>query len=150
MAGQQRKSRDSHRGPVKAFGGGWTAHVRVTHKSGIAPIPLGEGFAIFPRFEVAAEVTDEDWGTIRVSFPVEVTDGRALVKQVTVGTDRPTGIGYNVLKSVPVRDLLAQSCREVMWRVSFSTGETARLKELESEDPAASEVIRKLVGWRKR
>jgi len=127
------------------------------------PVPLADGFAIPESFGVRAVIEDPRLGTITAAFPVVVEGGRARVRSIEVSTDRANGIGYDVLRAVPIRDIVAHACSEVLLRVEvtgnrsakmtpvlrlFDTDEAeATLAELGMDEPAA-QAIRTLVGWR--
>lgn len=137
MAPRKEKPRDERR-----------VELKVPHRIQ-RPVPVAGGFAIPPTFDVIATVHDPKLGPITVEFPVEVSEGRARVRKVTVGTERPTGVGYNVLRAVPVRDLLASACALVLRKVEFTKPGSAKLT-LAQADEASIEAIRTLVGWRER
>jgi hypothetical protein len=107
---------------------------------------LSDGFVIPRMFDVHATVHDQELGEIRVDFPVEVVGNRARVREVTVGTDRPTGVGYTVLRSTPVRDVLETACRQVLMKLQFGA---KGAKMVPADDTGtAADAVRKLVGWR--
>jgi hypothetical protein len=60
-----------------------------------------------------------DWqlGEIQAHVQVEVTEGRARARSVTVSTEAPRGVGWRALGKVPIRDIVATGVLEALRKV---------------------------------
>jgi hypothetical protein len=104
------------------------------------------------RFEAEALFYPwSDAGSTQVwlRFTVEVGEpGRARCVELAIRTKE--GINWDVLRVIPVRDLVATACRAVLWGLEAS-GDTLRWVRpdefTEEEQPEILKTVRELVGY---
>jgi hypothetical protein len=73
-----------------------------------------------------------------------------VVTDLRIATERPTGIGYDVLRAVPVREiLLGELLRGAMMRVEYTKDGNFRAIPVVGKDRQAEALARRLVGWRR-
>jgi hypothetical protein len=111
------------------------------------PVYLAGGFTIPSELNVSTESSPG----IHVEMHVVVEAAKARTDSVTVQTDRRGGIGLDVLRGIPVRNIMATALLDAlhMFR-SFPDG-SAQFDKIGPRDAARSEEIREvvqgLVGW---
>lgn len=112
------------------------------------PLLLAGGFAI-PR---ELEVTHEPSPGIHVQMHVTVDDVRARCDRITVETDRPGGIGLDVLRGIQVRNIMATALLDSLHKIKVGADGGATFGKVGGpSDAERSEEIRaivqRLVGW---
>lgn len=116
------------------------------------PVILAGGFALPRGFTVHGEHPSD--GT-RADVEIEIeTSGprpRAVARRVSVSTDRPGGVLWNVMSRVPVRDLVGTACLMVLHRGQPAPdGKTGWMPIGPQDVDAADEllqIVRDLVGY---
>jgi hypothetical protein len=104
-----------------------------------------DGWTLPRELELDAELP----GDIQVHMDVDVRQGKARARSVTISTTKPHGVGWTALTQVPVRDLVATAVRDALLK-SVPTSESSR----ELVPPGAKdaeevrEVVQVAVGYR--
>jgi hypothetical protein len=110
-------------------------------------------YSVFPRDgyvlprKLKAHATAPD-GTV-ADVEVEVANGRARARSVTVATEKPGGVGWTALAKVPIRNIVATACLDALFRVEVGDGEAMQLLPLRKADADdARQVVQGLVGYK--
>jgi hypothetical protein len=116
-------------------------------ESALEPVVLAGGFALPRELNVDAEPTPG----VTVKLHVVVDDEHARCDSVTLQTDQLNGIGLDVMRRVPIRNLMATALLAALHKVEFSADGSVRLNPVTARNADRSEEIRaavqKLVGW---
>lgn len=111
------------------------------------PVVLAGGFALPRDLDVEAEPSPG----VTVRLHVVIDGERARCDSVTVQTDQPNGVGLDVMRGVPIRNLMATAVLDALHKVRFSPDGSAQLSKVTARDVDRSDEIRatvqKLVGW---
>jgi hypothetical protein len=102
-----------------------------------------DGFTLPSSFTANAELDD---GTV-VAVDIVVEQGRARSRRVSVETDRPNGVSSTTLRSVPIREVVAEGLKRAIRRVQVSPDGSAVLREIDETDADVANVIARLVGY---
>jgi Family of unknown function (DUF5719) len=85
---------------------------------------------------------------VQVHIDVEVVEGRARARSVTVRTDKPHGVGWTALSNVPVRDLVASGVRGALHRlVPEGEGRMVLKAPSEADADVVLQIVRDSVGY---
>jgi hypothetical protein len=88
-------------------------------------------------------------GGTRVHVEIEVAEGRARARRVTVESDQPHGVGWRALAKAPVRDMVATAVLGGLYRTMPGDEGAVQLVPLEPKDAEeALEVVRAAVGYK--
>jgi hypothetical protein len=111
------------------------------------PVYLAGGFAIPSKLDV----TTESSPGVHVEMRVVVEAAHARTDSLTVQTDRRGGIGLDVLRGIPVRNIMATALLDAFHKFQVSPDGSPQFDKIGSRDAARSEEIREviqgLVGW---
>jgi hypothetical protein len=118
--------------------------VRITTKTSSPPTMLDGGYAIAATFSVRAETEELD-----LVAEVAVTDGKVRTTSLTVATNDTRGVTSTTLRSVAIRDIVAEGVYHELLRVVPSAdGKSARMEPASrtwSEDDVLA--TKRLVGY---
>jgi hypothetical protein len=97
-----------------------------------------------------AKVTAEaDRGGVRVEIEIDVVEGRARARRVTVETDNPHGVGWAALAKAPIRDIVATAILASLWKTVPDADGVPNIVPMERADEAAAhDVVQAAVGYR--
>jgi hypothetical protein len=122
----------------------WEARSEVDFRNAdIAP--AGEGYAIARSFTVSASRSQ-----VEADVLVEVVGGKAITREVTIRTPDARGVTSNTLRSIPIRDFVAQGVRNQLLRVGPRTESGAVVMVLawmEGFTEADAAAVKALVGY---
>jgi hypothetical protein len=122
-------------------------HVRMSgagiEEWGQGGVLLPPGYALPRSLHAAADLGDG----LRVEIDVEVTDvDRAIARRVTVEADR--GVTAAALRRVPIRDVLAAACLDVLQRFERRPdGSFVGVRPGPENADEARRIIQRLVGY---
>jgi hypothetical protein len=107
------------------------------------PVFLSDGFTVPRQFPVHVDFPDD----VQMDLDVEVADGRARARRVTVS--HPGGIGWATLAKLPVRDIVGTAVLMVLQRATVQDHGDIRLEFLlgDEGDEQAWRVMQQLVGY---
>jgi hypothetical protein len=108
------------------------------------PVYLDRGYVVPARWQAHAEIPDSP---AVVDFTIEIVDRRALATDLSIHS--PEGISWDLLATLPIRDMVGTACLAVMRRVKVD-GEATSLVDVAEDDPEALDVIRRLIGYKLR
>jgi len=75
-----------------------------------------DGYGL-PR-QITAHATDNpELPGVDVTVEIEIEEGRARARRVTVETDDPAGVGWTTVAAVPIRDITATAVLASLWRM---------------------------------
>jgi hypothetical protein len=84
-----------------------------------------------------------------VRIEIEVSGGKARAKEVTVSSDRPHGVGWSVLATLPVRNIVATACLDALRRAEPGDEGTLHLSAPRKQDAdEVRRIVQGLVGYR--
>jgi hypothetical protein len=111
------------------------------------PVYLAGGFTIPSELNVSTESSPG----VHVEMHVVVEAAKARTDSVTIQTDRRGGIGLDVLRGVPVRNIMATALLDALHKFQSFPDGSAQFDKVSPRDIARSEEIREivqgLVGW---
>lgn len=115
-------------------------------KGAVFPAP---GYALPSEITATAELED---GSV-VVLELEVTPERALVRTLSVTTDREWGVSARVLASIPTRDIAATAVLDALHVLRPQRGKSYTLDKLGGRADAerseeVRQIVQKLVGYK--
>jgi hypothetical protein len=124
---------------------------RLFWDSPVHPVLLAGGFAVPGEMDVAARPLDD----VYVRFHVVIEQGRARCNRIEIASDRPGGIGLDVLRKVGVRGLMTTALSDVLHdtlhAVQVRPDGTMALEKVSGRGAELSEeiqaTVQQLVGW---
>jgi hypothetical protein len=98
--------------------------------------------------ELTATATLRDGIMARVV--VEIADGRAVAREVTVSSSKTTGVGWTTLSGIPIRDVVATGVLACLMRATTRKDGGIHLDPLgPNADPEeVREIVQGSVGYR--
>jgi hypothetical protein len=117
------------------------------------PVFLEGGYAIPRMFRAHHE-----YPGVRVELEIHIEDGRARARRLTVESDRPGGIGLDVLRGIEVRNIVTTAVLDRLHRATTHPDGTVSLMQVgpanaDRWDAHADnweeirDLVQKLVGW---
>jgi hypothetical protein len=113
-----------------------------------SPVYLDAGHVLPRRWRASAVMPD---GTeLELVVAVEDRDGRprARAAELVIRSEDP-GVSWELMSTIPVRNLVATACLAAMWKTRIEAGKTELVRVVPVKDPAELyEILRRLVGYR--